>query len=150
MALPWPRGGRTVTACASCWPRSGARSWSTPACGFAIAICAEAGHDAPFDAAAAAGAGLVLFPAAPGLHGRRTSAASWRDGFAWWQGCGLGDARRHARRQGLWIALAGQAGSTADEDFPGLAALVSPAGTVPDRRPDWRPGTLVVDVPLPS
>ena len=115
---------------------------------FAIAICAEAGYDAPFDAAAAGGAGLVLFPAAPGLHGRRTSAASWRDGFAWWQGCGLGDARRHARRRGLWIALAGQAGSTADEDFPGLAALVSPAGTVTDRLPDWRPGTLVVDVPL--
>ena len=117
---------------------------------FAIAICAEAGHDAPFDAAAAAGAGLVLFPAAPGLHGRRTSAASWRDGFAWWQGCGLGDARRHARRRGLWIALAGQAGSTEDEDFPGLAALVSPDGTVTGRLPDWRPGTLVVDVPLGS
>jgi predicted amidohydrolase len=117
---------------------------------FAIAICAEAGYDAPFDAAAAAGAGLVLFPAAPGLHGRRTSTASWRDGFAWWQGCGLGDARRHARRRGLWIALAGQAGSTADEDFPGLAALVSPAGTVTGRLPDWRPGTLVVEVPLPS
>jgi predicted amidohydrolase len=113
-----------------------------------IAICAEAGYDAPFDAAAAAGAGLVLFPAAPGLYGRRTSAASWRDGFAWWEGCGLGDARRHARRLGLWIALAGQAGSAEDEDFPGLAALVGPDGTVTDRLPDWRPGTLVVDIPL--
>ena len=66
----------------------------------------------------------------PGCTGGGPSAASWRDGFAWWEGSGLGDARRHARRRGLWIALAGQAGSTADEDFPGLAALVSPAGTV--------------------
>jgi hypothetical protein len=32
-----------------------------------IAICAEAGFDGPFDAAASAGAPLVLFPAAPGL-----------------------------------------------------------------------------------
>ena len=90
----------------------------------------------------------MLFPAAPGLYGRRTSAASWRAGFAWWEGSALGDARRHARRRGLWIALAGQAGSTADEDFPGLAAVVSPAGTVTARLPDWRAGALVADVPL--
>jgi predicted amidohydrolase len=39
---------------------------------FGIAICAEAGYDAPFDAAAAGGARLVFFPAAPGLHGVAT------------------------------------------------------------------------------
>jgi predicted amidohydrolase len=92
---------------------------------FAIAICAEAGFDAPFDAAA------------------------WQNWFSWWQGCGLGDARRQAGRLGLWIALAGQAGATVDEDFPGLAALVSPAGAVTSRLPGWRPGTLIADVPLP-
>lgn len=115
---------------------------------FGVAICAEAGFDAPFDAAAAAGARLMLFPAAPGLHGRRTGDASWREGFAWWQGCSLGDARRHASRLGLWIALAGQAGATTDEDFPGLAALVGPDGRVTDRLPDWREGILTVDIPL--
>jgi predicted amidohydrolase len=115
---------------------------------FGIAICAEAGFDAPFDDAAAAGARLMLFPAAPGLYGRRTDDASWRSGFSWWQGSSLGDARRHASRLGLWIALAGQAGSTDDEDFPGLAALVSPDGSVTARLPDWREGTLVIDIPL--
>jgi predicted amidohydrolase len=115
---------------------------------FGIAICAESGFDAPFDAAAAAGAQLVLFPAAPGLYGRRTDEASWRAGYSWWQGCGLADAIRHARRRELWIAMAGQAGSTVDEDFPGLAALVDPDGTVRDRLPDWREGTLVTDIPL--
>ncbi len=115
---------------------------------FGMAICAEAGYDGPFDAAAAAGARLVLFPAAPGLYGRRTSEASWRDGFGWWQGCSLGDARRHARRLGLWIALAGQAGSTADEDFPGLAAVVSPGGAVTARLPDWHEATLTAEIPL--
>ena len=114
---------------------------------FGIAICAEAGFDAPFDAAAASGASLMLFPAAPGLHGRRTSESSWRSGFAWWEACALGDAGRHARRLGLWIALAGQAGSTADEDFPGLAALVRPDGSIAARLPDWRANLLTVDVP---
>jgi predicted amidohydrolase len=114
---------------------------------FGVAICAEAGFDGPFDAAAAGGARLVLFPAAPGLHGRRTDEASWQRGFAWWEGSALGDARRHARRRGLWIALAGQAGSTVDEDFPGLAALVGPDGVVTARRPDWRPGVLLADIP---
>jgi predicted amidohydrolase len=47
----------------------------------------------------------------------------------------------------VWIALAGQAGSTADEDFPGLAALVGPDGQVHARLPDWRAGTLTVDIP---
>jgi predicted amidohydrolase len=115
---------------------------------FGVAICAEAGFDAPFDAAAAGGAQLVLFPAAPGLHGRRIDEPSWRAGFSWWETCALGDARRHAARQGLWIALAGQAGSTEDEDFPGLAALVGPDGSVAARLPDWREATLTVDIPV--
>jgi predicted amidohydrolase len=114
---------------------------------FGVAICAEAGFDAPFDAAAAGGARLVAFPAAPGLHGRRTSETSWREGFSWWEASSLGDARRHARRLGLWIALAGQAGSAADEDFPGLAGLVSPDGSVAARLPDWHEGVLTVDIP---
>ena len=115
---------------------------------FGIAICAEAGYDAPFDAAVAGGAAVVLFPAAPGLYGRRTDEESWRAGFAWWQGSALGDAGRHARRLGLWIALAGQAGSTEDEDFPGLAALVAPDGEVAASLPDWREGTLTVEIPV--
>jgi predicted amidohydrolase len=113
-----------------------------------VAICAEAGYDDPFDAAAAGGARLVLFPAAPGLHGRRTDEKSWRRGLAWWQGAGLADAQRHARRLGVWIAHAGQAGATADEDFPGLAALIGPDGAVAARLPDWREGMLVVEIPL--
>ena len=113
-----------------------------------MAICAESGYDDPFDTAAAAGAELMLFPAAPGLYGRRSTEDSWRSGYAWWEGSGLADAQRHARRLGLWVALAGQAGSTDDEDFPGLAGLVGPAGDVVARLPDWKPGLLTVDVPL--
>jgi predicted amidohydrolase len=115
---------------------------------FGIAICAESGVDFPFDEPAAAGAGIVFFCAAPGLHGRRTDEAGWRAGFDWWESCGLADARRHAARAGIWIALTTQAGATEDEDFPGIAAVVDPSGAVVARLPDWRAGTLVVDLAL--
>jgi predicted amidohydrolase len=129
-------------------PAAGSTVFEHAGTRFGVAICAEAGFDAPFDAAAAAGARLVLFPAAPGLHGRRTDQASWQRGFSWWEESGLGDARRHAQRLGLWIAMTGQAGATADEDFPGLAALIRPDGSVAARLPDWHPGVLTVDIPL--
>jgi predicted amidohydrolase len=112
-----------------------------------IAICAESGADGAFDDAAAAGAEVVFFCAAPGLYGRRIDRAGWRSGFDWWSQEALGDAARHARRLGLWVALATQAGATADEDFPGLAALVDPSGAVVSALPDWNEDTLLVDLP---
>lgn len=115
---------------------------------FGIAICAEGGVDFPWADAAGAGASLVLFCSAPGLHGRRADEAGWRAGHEWWVGSGLGDASRHARALGLWVAMTTQAGETEDEDFPGLAALVTSTGEVAARLPDWRPGSLVVEVPL--
>jgi predicted amidohydrolase len=115
---------------------------------FGITICAEGGVDLPWASAAAGGARVVFYCSAPGLYGRRTDAESWRRGHAWWEGAGLGDAVAHARRYGFWVAMTTQAGSTHDEDFPGLAALVAPDGEVTHRLPDWRPGTLVVDIPL--
>jgi predicted amidohydrolase len=112
---------------------------------FGVTLCAEGEVDFPWDDAAAGGAAVMLFCSAPGLRGRRTDERGWRDGHGWWLSAGLGDAVRHARRLRLPVAMATQAGSTEDEDFPGLAALVSPAGEVA-RLPDWRPGSLVVDV----
>lgn len=70
-------------------PAAGSAVFEHAGTRFGVAICAEAGFDAPFDAAAAA-----------------------------------------------------------DEDFPGLAALVRPDGGVAARLPDWRPGVLTVDIPL--
>jgi predicted amidohydrolase len=112
-----------------------------------VAICAESGVDEAFDDAADAGANVSFLCSAPGLHGRRFDDAARAEGFAWWLDKGLGDAQRHARRRGLWIAMSTQAGATVDEDFPGLAALVNPAGEVVARLPDWSEGELVVEVP---
>jgi 8-oxo-dGTP pyrophosphatase MutT (NUDIX family) len=49
---------------------------------------------------------------------------------------------------GAWVGVATQAGATLDEDIPGLAAMVSPAGAVVARLPHERPRTLIVDVPI--
>jgi predicted amidohydrolase len=112
---------------------------------FGVTVCAEIEVDFPWTDAVAGGASVVFLCSAPGLDGRRTDEQGWRDGHAWWVSAGLGGAIRHARRLGVPVAMATQAGSTEDEDFPGLAALVSPAGEVA-RLPDWRPGSLVVEV----
>lgn len=115
---------------------------------FGSVICAESGVDFTWDATVAAGAQIVFMTSAPGLHGRRTSEEEWRSGFEWWESCGLADARHQAARHGVWVAIATQAGSTIDEDFPGIAALIAPNGDVVQRLPDWRPGHLIVDVPI--
>ena len=73
-----------------------------------VAICAEADVAFPFDDAAAAGAGVLCFAAAPGLHGRRETEDEWRNGFDWWRGHCLERLPAHARRvrcppnQGPW------------------------------------------------
>jgi 8-oxo-dGTP pyrophosphatase MutT (NUDIX family) len=115
---------------------------------FGAIICAESGVDFTWDASAAAGASVLFLCSAPGLYERRTDEASWRSGFEWWEGNGLAHARRQAQRLGLWVAMTTQAGATVDEDFPGIAALIAPNGEIVERLPDWRPGTLVVDIPV--
>jgi predicted amidohydrolase len=124
----------------------GAGVFELGAARFGVTLCAEAEVDFPWTDAVAGGAAVLFFCSAPGLDGRRTDERGWREGHAWWLSSGLGDAVRHARRLAVPVAMATQAGSTEDEDFPGLAALVSPAGEVA-RLPDWRPGSLVVEVP---
>ena len=114
---------------------------------FGIVICAEANVDFTWDATVRAGAEIVLFCSAPGLYGRKTNDAEWRAGFEWWEGFGLGAARRHAQRLRVSVAMATQAGTTIDEDFPGIAALVDANGGVVKRLPDWRAATLTVDLP---
>jgi predicted amidohydrolase len=111
--------------------QGGAGVFQLGAARFGVALCAEGGVDFPWDDAVAGGASVVCFCSAPGLYGRRTDERGWRDGHAWWLSSGLGDAVRHARRLGVPVAMTTQAGSTEDEDFPGLAALVSPDGQVP-------------------
>jgi predicted amidohydrolase len=111
-----------------------------------LAICAEAHHVAPFADAAEGGATAVLVSSAPGLRGRRTDEAGWRDGFDWWRSSALADLRPKAIAHNLSIAIASQSGMTEDEDFPGWGALIRPDGSVAAELPDWREATLVVEL----
>ena len=115
---------------------------------FGTMICAEANTESLWDATAATGAPVAFYCSAPGLYERRTTDQHWRDGFEWWGEDGLANARRQAKRLGVWVGMATQAGSTVDEDFPGIAALIDPNGEIVSRLPDWRPGTLIVDIPI--
>jgi predicted amidohydrolase len=111
-----------------------------------VAICAELGSQTPYHL----GATLVLGPAAPGLYGdRRVDDAGWQRGFDWWRGSVINDAKRFLDGS-CWLAVSTQAGATNDEDFPGWCALIGPGGVVVDELPDWREGTLVVDLPSNS
>ena len=114
---------------------------------FAIAICAESRIDRPFAHARARRCRARVLLAAPraSTSGEPPRRSGSRLGLVVRR---RASATRSATRAtyGLWIAIATQAGSTVDEDFPGLAALVDPTGEVVAQLPDWRPGTLVVDV----
>jgi len=112
---------------------------------FGTIICAEGNHA---DLWGSVTTKVVFYCSAPGLYERRTSEAQWRDGFEWWGEAGLASAQQHAQRLNLWVGMATQAGSTIDEDFPGIAALIDPNGDVVARLPDWRAGTLVVEIPV--
>ena len=108
-----------------------------------LAVCAEIRNESPYRHDTS----LVLAPAAPGLYGsRRLNDDDWQRGFNWWRGSVLDDVRR-LLGPNRWLGLSSQAGATEDEDFPGWAALIGAGGLVVAELPDWREGTLVVDVP---
>jgi predicted amidohydrolase len=94
----------------------------------ALAICADSDRPALFAAYAAQGARVVFHSSAPGLYTRRTDAASWQAGFAWYEGYLAASLPGYAREHRLFIAVATQTGPTVDEDFPGGSFVFGPDG----------------------
>lgn len=89
----------------------------------------------------------MFHPSAPGLHGpRKANDESWQGGFDWWRTSCIERHGRRAKELGLSIAVCTQAGATFDEDFPGWAALFGPDGEIVTELPDWRAGTLIVEI----
>ncbi len=108
-----------------------------------LAICAEIGTEAPYVLEVR----LVLGPSAPGLYGnRRQTDDDWRRGFDWWHGSVYDDATRLLGRDQL-LAVSTQAGPTDDEDFPGWAGLIGPAGRTLAQLADWQEGVLIATIP---
>ena len=114
---------------------------------FGVAVCADYSVPTEFVAASDAGASIVFHPSAPGLYGpRKTDDASWQRGFDWWRTSCIEHHGQRAKELGLYIAVCTQAGSTIDEDFPGWAGLFGPNGEIVAELPDWRAGTLIVEI----
>jgi len=114
---------------------------------FGLAICADIGHRDVFAASARQGAQIVFELAAPGLYGEQATR-DWRSGFEWWQGECQKHLSPYARDHGLWIAVATQAGRTADEDFPGGGYLFAPDGRRLFATPDWSSGAAYLEIQL--
>jgi predicted amidohydrolase len=114
---------------------------------FGIAICADAGNPAVFDACTRQGARIIFELAAPGLYGEQATR-DWHSGYDWWQGAIHEDCGGHACRLGCWIAVATQAGRTCDEDFPGGGFLFAPNGERVYTTQDGSEGVVYLEVDL--
>ena len=114
---------------------------------FGVAVCADYEVSDEFVAALESGAEVVFHPSAPGLDPPRcASEKDWQRGFDWWRISCIERHGRRARELGISIAVCTQAGVTFDEDFPGWAALFGPDGEIVAELPDWRAGTLLVEI----
>lgn len=94
---------------------------------FGVSICADIGNETVFAECARQGAKLIFELAAPGLYGEQATR-NWQTGYEWWEGECQRHLSRYARKYGLWIGVATQAGRTIDEDFPGGGYLFAPTG----------------------
>ncbi len=114
---------------------------------FGIAICADVGHGELFARYAELGARLVLVAAAPGLYGSQ-QGRDWQSGFDWWHGECERNLSEFSRAGGIYIAVATQAGRTADEDFPGGGYVFGTSGELMAATPDWAEGVLYAQVDI--
>lgn len=131
--------------------------WFSPGCAvsvfshskvkFGIAICADIDDAGIFRECAKLGARIVFVSAAPGLYGEQ-STRDWETGFNWWKNECMEKLGRYARNNGIYIAVATQAGRTLDEDFPGGGYVFSPEGKCIYATPDWSEGILYANLAL--
>lgn len=114
---------------------------------YGLSICADIDDENIFKKLARQGAKMVIECAAPGLYGDQKTR-DWQEGYDWWRGECFGKLGQYAADQGLHIAVATQAGRTADEDFPGGGYLFSPEGKCLARSADWKEGMLLARIPI--
>ena len=112
---------------------------------FGIAICSDIDNEYIFAEYARQGAQIVFECAAPGLYGEQATR-NWRSGFEWWEGVCQKNMGVYAKKYGLWIAVATQAGRTVDEDFPGGGYVFSPGGRRLFATSDWSPGAAYLEI----
>ena len=114
---------------------------------FGIAICSDIENEDIFAEYARQGAQIVFECAAPGLYGEQETR-NWRSGFEWWEGVCQKNLGAYAKKYGIWITAATQAGRTIDEDFPGGGYVFSPDGRRLFATADWSPGAACLEIDL--
>jgi len=114
---------------------------------FGIAICADIGNEEVYASCQRQGARFVFELAAPGLYGEQATR-NWQSGYEWWEGECQIHLGEYARKYGLWIGVATQAGRTVDEDFPGGGYLFAAGGKRVYATADWRPGAVYLALDL--
>lgn len=102
----------------------------------ALAVCADSDRPDIFSSFAAQGARIIFHSSAPGLYKRRTSEASWQEGYDWYKSHLADRLPVYAKSNNLVIAVATQCGATLDEDFPGGSFVFGPDGTCLQAAPD--------------
>ena len=117
-------------------PGSAVALFPHPKVTFGVAICADIDNAELFAALANDGARVVFEAAAPGLYGDQATR-DWQSGYTWWRDECRTKFGRYARDNGLYIAVATQAGRTCDEDFPGGGYVFGPDGACLSATPDW-------------
>jgi predicted amidohydrolase len=102
-------------------------------------------NEAVFAECSRQGAKMVFELSAPGFYGEQASR-DWQAGYAWWEGECQKYLSPYARKYGLWIGVATQAGRTTDEDFPGGGYLFAPDGERVAATINHLAGALYLDV----
>ena len=79
------------------------------------------------------------------MYGEQESR-NWQSGYEWWEN----ECRKHlsayAKKYGLWIGVATQAGRTINEDFPGGGYVFAPTGKRLYATVDWRPNAAYLSI----
>ncbi len=114
---------------------------------YGLALCADIQNETVFAKCREQGAPIVLELAAPGLYGEQATR-NWKTGYAWWEGECKKYLSEYARKYGLWIGVATQAGRTVDEDFPGGGYVFAPSGERVYATRDGRPGVVYLELDL--
>jgi len=114
---------------------------------YGIAICADTRDEELFAEYARRGAQIVFELAAPGLYGEQATR-DWEASYKWWEGVCNDTLTGYAKKYGIWIAVATQAGRTSDEDFPGGGYLFAPDGRRVYATEDWQPGAVYLAIDM--
>jgi predicted amidohydrolase len=140
---------RTISLYESEWFSPGTETpiFSYSGINFGLALYSDIGDGMIFKEYSKQSAGLVFMSAAPGLC-EQQETRDWKSDFEWWRDECKNKLGKYAAKHGIYIAVATQAGSTSDEDFPGGGYVIAPSGNCICESEDWHEGMIVAKIEI--